>query len=93
MSDTLKQALEHPTNDLRDLFADLYPEARITRGRIQAAWRSGDGDNVTINSKTMHDFVSGETYNAWTLLTELAGYSKDEAASYLISRAGLADTP
>ena len=93
MSDTLTLALEHPSNNLLDIFADLYPEARIIRGRTKAVWRGGDGDSVALNSKTLHDFVSGETYNAWTLLTELSGFSKDEAATYLMSRAGLADTP
>ena len=93
MSDTLSTALEHPANDLRDLFSDHYPEARISKGRTRAAWRDGDGDNVTVNSRTMRDFVSGESYNAFTFLTEIAGYSKGEAATYLISRAGLSDTP
>ena len=93
MIDTLTTALEHPANDLRDLYGDHYPEAHINRGRTTAAWRDGDGDNVVISNSTMHDFVSGETYNAFTFLTEIAGYPKAEAAEYLISRAGLADTP
>ena len=91
MSDTLTTALEHPANDLRDLYGDHYPEAYINRGRTTAAWRDGDGDNVVISSRTMHDFVSGETYNAFTFLTQIAGYSKGEAATYLIGRAGLGD--
>lgn len=89
MSAILERALEHPANDLLDLYADHYPEAHITGGRTTAAWRGGDGLNVSINSRTMHDFVSGESYNAFTLLTELAGYSKGEAAAYLIAQAGL----
>lgn len=91
MSDTLTTALEHPANDLRDLYTDHYPEAHITRGRTTAAWRGGDGLNVSINSRTMHDFVSGESYNALTFLNEIAGYSKEEAAAYLIAQAGLVD--
>lgn len=89
--DTLTLALEHPANDLRDLYTDHYPEAHITRDRTTAAWRGGDGLNVSINSRTMHDFVSDESYNAFTLLTELVGYSKEEAAAYLIAQAGLGD--
>ena len=50
MSDTLTTALEHPANDLRDLYGDHYPEAYINRGRTTAAWRDGDGDNVVISS-------------------------------------------
>ena len=92
-TNTLEAALEHPANDLRDLYVDHYPEAHINRGRTTAAWRDGDGDNVVISSRTMHDFVSDETYNAFTFLAQIAGYSKGEAASYLISRAGLTDTP
>lgn len=91
MSDTLTLALEHPANDLCYLYTDHYPEAHITRNRTTAAWRGGDGLNVSINSRTMHDFVSDESYNALTFLTEIVGYSKAEAAAYLIAQAGLVD--
>ena len=91
MSDTLTQALEHPANDLRDLYTEHYPEARIVKKRTQAAWRGSKEFNVLINDRTMHDFVSGETYNAFSFLTEIVGYSKKETATYLIDRAGISN--
>ncbi len=83
--------------DLRDLVTEHYPDAEVNpnlyKQRIRAVWREGDGDNVSLKEKTAHDFVSGETWNAWTFLTDVAGYSKVEAAGYLLRRAGLDDTP
>lgn len=96
MSETLDQALK--LADLRELIDDLYPEAGVNlsrfKQRIGAPWRGGDNPEVvSLTAKTAYDFKATETYNPWTFLTEVAGFSKDEAASYLISRAGLADTP
>lgn len=83
--------------DLRDLIAEHYPDAGVNltlySQRIRAVWRGGDGENVSLKEKTAHDFVSGETLNAWTFLTDVAGYAKVEAAGYLLRRAGLDDTP
>jgi phage/plasmid primase-like uncharacterized protein len=89
--------------DLREIIADHYPDAGVNpnlfKQRIRAVWRGGDGDNVSLTAKTAHDFVDfvdgikGKTYNAWTFLTDVAGYSKAEAAAYLLRRAGLDDTP
>lgn len=92
----LEQALERA--DLRDLIADLYPDAgvnpNLSKQRISAPWRGGDNPEVvSLSAKTTHDFKTGETWNAWTFLTEVAGYSKEDAARYLLARAGLADTP
>ena len=87
----LQQSLAHPANTLRDVLIDLYPDVHIVRGRCKAVWRGGDGLNVAVNSHTLHDFTTGETYTAFTLLTQIAGYSPADAARYLISRAGLDD--
>lgn len=95
MTTDLETAIDRA--DLRDLIADHYPDAGVNpnlyKQRIRAVWREGDGDNVSLKEKTAHDFVSGETWNAWTFLTDVAGYSKAEAAGYLLRRAGLDDTP
>ena len=89
-----EQALEHPANDLQDLLADLYPDMNIVRGRCKAVWRGGDGDNVQVNARTLHDYTTGETHNVFTLLTQIAGCSPADAARYLIARAGLSsDAP
>jgi phage/plasmid primase-like uncharacterized protein len=83
--------------DLREIIADLYPDAGarpgLTRQRIKAVWRGGDGENVSLTARTAHDFVTGETFGAYSFLVLVAGYSKGEAAAYLLRRAGLDDTP
>jgi phage/plasmid primase-like uncharacterized protein len=83
--------------DLREIIADLYPDAGarpgLTRQRIKAVWRGGDGENVSLTVKTAHDFVSRETFGIYSFLTLIAGYGKAEAAAYLLRRAGLDDTP
>lgn len=89
MNDALHLALEHPANDLRDIFSDLYPDAPVRRGRTRAVWRGGDGENVAVYRRSLHDFVSSETYSTWRFLTELAGFSKAQAAEHLLGRAGL----
>ncbi len=96
MTDTLTQAIEHA--DLREIIDDLYPDAGVHLGafkqRIGAPWRGGDNPEVvSLNSKTARDHKAAETYTPFTFLTEVAGYSKGEAATYLIGRAGLANTP
>jgi phage/plasmid primase-like uncharacterized protein len=83
--------------DLREIIADLYPDAGarpgLTKQRIKAVWRGGDGENVSLTVKTAHDFVRGETFGIYSFLTLIAGYGKAEAAAYLLRRAGLDDTP
>ncbi len=83
--------------DLREIIADHYPDAGarpgLTRQRIKAVWRGGDGENVSLTATTAHDFVSGETFNCLSFLVLVAGFSKAEAAAYLLRRAGLDDTP
>lgn len=75
---------------MRHLVPDLY-EVTIRGGRCAAPWRGGNNpDSVAINRKTMHDFKTGETYNAWTFLTEVVGYTSAQAAEYLLERAGMA---
>ncbi len=84
--------------DLREIIADLYPDAGLNptlySQRIAAPWRGGDNpEAVSLTAKTARDFKERKTYNAWTFLTDVAGYSKAEAAAYLLRRAGLDDTP
>jgi hypothetical protein len=92
----LEQAIERA--DLRDLIADLYPDAcvhpNLSKQRISAPWRGGDNPEVvSLSARTAHDFKTGETWNPWTFLTEAAGFSKRDAASELLRRAGMVDTP
>lgn len=87
-------ALEHALDnaDLRAIVADLYPDSGANtyqhKQRIKAVWRGGDGYNVGLNAKTARDFKSSETYNSWTFLTDVAGYSKEDAAAYLLDHYG-----
>lgn len=95
MSDTLATALERA--DLRDILSDLYPDAGVNpmldRQRISAPWRGGDNrEVVSLTPGRAHDFKTGETWSVWTFLTEVAGFSKADAAAYLLERVGLADT-
>lgn len=87
----LETALEHPANELRELLNEFYPEALIVRGRTKAVWRGGDGLNVEVRAKSLTDYVTDETYGAFSFLTEIVGYAKAEAATYLIRRAELTD--
>lgn len=96
MNADLERALEQA--DLRAIIADLYPDAEVHPGlskqRIPAVWRGGGNpDVVSLTTHTAHDFKTGETWNVWTFLTEVAGYSKQDAANYLLARAGLGDGP
>lgn len=96
MSTDLERALE--LADLRAIVADLYPDSGARPGpgkqRVKAVWRGGDNPEVvSLSAKTAHDFKTGETYNAWTFLTDVAGYSRGEAATYLLGHVGLVDTP
>ena len=84
----LEQALDRA--DLRELIDDLYPDAGVGLGlskqRIKAVWRGGHNPEiVSLSAKTAHDFKTGETWNAWTFLTEVCGYSKGDAAAYLLA--------
>ncbi len=95
-SDALALVVER--SDLRDIVADLYPDSGARPGpgkqRIKAVWRGGDNPEVvSLSTKTLHDFKTGDSWNAWRFLTEAAGYSDQDAAHYLLDRAGLADAP
>ena len=82
--------------DLRQLLADYYPELPISlhkvKQRIPALWRGGTNPNVALDARGMYDFKTGESYTAWTFLTQVQGLSKGDAAKELLYRAGLEDT-
>lgn len=96
MNSALEQAIE--AADLRQIVDDLYPDAGVHPGRskqrIRAVWRGGDNPNaVSLTSKAAHDYKTGETYNAYTFLTDVVGYSQAEAAAYLLRQAGVIEAP
>ncbi len=82
--------------DVRVLVDAHYPDAgvdlRRTKQRIKAVWRGGDGLNVVLDPKGLHDFVTGESYGALTFLTQVVGSSVDVAKEELLYRAGYSST-
>lgn len=86
---TLKAALEHSANDLREILTDIYPELTLRRGRTRAPWRGGDGESVAVSRHHLHDFKEARTLSTWEFLTECAGFSPSAAAEYLKRRAGI----
>ncbi|CAN5882865.1 hypothetical protein BH24DEI2_BH24DEI2_28560 [soil metagenome] len=90
----LVKALE--VADLRVLVDAHYPEAGVklslSKQRIKAAWRGGDGLNVVLDPKGLHDFVTGESYGALSFLTQVVGLNVDAAKEELLYRAGYSST-
>ncbi len=87
---TLSTALEHPANDLKSVL--WAHDLKITGNRCAAFWRGSSDPNVFVGAYALTDYVSGESFGVWRVLTELLGYSEDEAQHYLLARAGLSDT-
>ena len=90
----LARALE--VADARVLVDAHFPEAGVdlgrSRQRIKAVWRGGDGLNVVLDPKRLYDFVTGESYNALTFLTQVVGLSVAAAKEELLFRAGYSST-
>jgi hypothetical protein len=95
----LTQALAQ--TDLAVLIDRHYPDAR-GRGRFQnrvrCTWRGGRDFNANLfksrgGQQMIHDFVTGQTLNAYQFLTEIVGCSSGEATKTLIRDAGLEDQP
>lgn len=94
----LEQAISH--TDLPGLVSDLYPKSGARPGskhRAKAVWRGGDGQSVAFwrrgDEWLMTDHGAGETYSAYTFLTDVAGYSKQQAVLYLLSETGTSSAP
>jgi hypothetical protein len=77
--------------DLPAILERLYPEcgARAgTRGRVKCVWRGGQdlsGNLFQAKGGTwkLHDFVTGETMDAFDVLTQIGGLTKAQAAAEL----------
>jgi putative DNA primase/helicase len=96
MNSDLKTAIDRA--DLREIIADLYPDANVNPSlyvqRIAAVWRGGDNpEAVKLTAEKAHDFKEREAFDKWSFLARIAGFSKAQAAAYLLRRAGLDDTP
>jgi len=94
--DTLTTAVR--ATDLPTLIAELYPQAEAkpgTPGLVFASWRNNT--NTPACSLThkkgvwlWHDMAEGTGGNAFDFLVKAHGMSPQEAANYLIDRAGIA---
>jgi hypothetical protein len=86
---TLREAVQ--TADLPAILEHLYPESGARagkRGRVKCVWRGGQdlsGNLFQAKGGTwkLHDFVTGETMDAFDVLTNLAGMTNAQAAAEL----------
>lgn len=88
--DALSSAREHPANTPRRILTELLDQT-VRGDRTRAWWRGGDGWSVSVGHHAIRDFVSGESFGVWRILTELEGYTDAEARRVLLSRAGIAE--
>ena len=95
----LTQALQK--TDLAELIDRHYPDARGRgqfKSRVRCTWRGGTDFSANLfrarsGQERLHDFVTGETLNAYEFLTQIVGLSSAEAAKNLIRDAGLEEQP
>ena len=91
--DNLTIALEHV--DLPSLVLELYPESEATPNKpcvCLAVWRGEKNKSFSLFQNSIwlfKDHATGQSGNAFQFLTEIAGFSKQEAAEHLIKLAGL----
>ncbi|CAN5813950.1 hypothetical protein BH24DEI2_BH24DEI2_07610 [soil metagenome] len=82
--------------DVRVLVEAHYPGAGVNLGlskqRVKAVWRGGEGLNVVLDARGLHDFVTGESYGVLSFLTQVVGLSIDAAKDELLNRAGYSAT-
>jgi hypothetical protein len=86
---TLTQAIQNA--DLPALLEQHFPNSGARagkKGRIKCVWRGGSdlSGNLFINKRgkwQLHDFVTGETWDTYSVLTELVGMTKSQAAAEL----------
>lgn len=86
--------------DLPALVNNHYPDCGArpsSKRRARAVWRGGNNLSVSFwrdrrGAWRLTDHAIGETYTPFTFLTEIAGYSKQEARRYLLSEAGVPQT-
>jgi hypothetical protein len=85
---TLREAVQ--AADLPAILERLYPNrgARAgKRGRVKCVWRGGTDESGNLFQARgvwkLHDFVTGETWDAFDVLTNLAGMTNAQAATEL----------
>jgi hypothetical protein len=86
---TLRDAVQ--TADLPAILERLYPESGARagkRGRVKCVWRGGQdlsGNLFQAKGGTwkLHDFVTGETLDAFDVLTQIGGMTNAQAAAEL----------
>ena len=94
--DTLTRAVS--AADLPQLVASHFPESRAVAGkagRVRCTWRSDSRDlnGALFRGRAgvwrLHDFVTGENWDAFSFCTDVLNMTRSSAASYLIRLAGL----
>ena len=86
---TLREAVQ--AADLPAILERLAPESGARagkRGRIKCVWRGGTDDSGNLfqvrgGAWKPHDFVTGETLNAFDVLIQIGGMTKAQAAAEL----------
>lgn len=90
MTANLDHALEHSANTARNIL--IAHDVQIMGGRCAAWWRESTDRNVTVYGDRIAHHTG--TFRIWRILTELLDYSDQDAARYLLERAGLpTDSP
>ena len=86
---TLREAVQ--AADLPAILERIAPESGARagkRGRIKCVWRGGTDDSGNLFKNRdgqwkLHDFVTGETWDAFDVLTQIGGMTKAQAAAEL----------
>jgi hypothetical protein len=95
---TLREAVH--SADLPAILERLYPESGARagqRGRVKCVWRGGtdeSGNLFQVRGGTwkLHDFVTGETWDAFDVLTRIAGLTNAQAAAKLLGERATAQS-
>ena len=95
---TLREAVQ--AADLPAILERLAPECGARagkRGRIKCVWRGGTDDSGNLFQKRdgqwkLHDFVTGETWDAFEVLTLIGGMTKAQAAAELTGERAVSKT-
>ncbi len=87
----LGRALEHSANSPLHILNDPL-DVQVEGNRCAAWWRGSNDLNVSVGDHAITDHVEGESYGVLRILTELAGWTDEQARSALLERAGLSSS-